>query len=295
MIKNEKMADIMLIVTAVIWGTGFIGTEYAIETGAKTSLIIAMRFLIAGGLLGLINYQQVTKINKETFKVGLFAGSLLFMSFYLQTLGQGMTTVSNSSFLTSTNVVMVPFIVWFFTKKRPSNKYFILGATAFLGAGILTWNFVEGFSFKIGDILVVMSAMGFACHIAYLGIYGKDKNSVQLTFLQMAIAGILAFIFMVVFDKEAMDVEIVFKALPSVTFLAVFCSCICYYFQTTAQQFTSPSKASIFLCTEGLFGSIFAVILGIDNLTIQLIIGGIVILSSVILAEVDINWTKKRS
>lgn len=295
MIKNEKTADIALIITAIIWGTGFIGTEYAIETGAAASLIIAMRFIIAGFILGVINFKQLLKIEKDTLILGVFAGTILFFSFYLQTLGQSMTSVSNSSFLTSTNVVMVPFIVWIFTKERPKLKYFILGFTAFLGAAILSVDFSEGIHLNVGDILVFVATMGFACHIAFLGMFSKGKNANQLTFLQMAVAGVLAFIFMATFDKQAMNLEIAIKAFPSVSYLAIFSSCICYYFQTTAQQHTAPSKAAIFLCTEGFFGSLFAVLLGFDPLTTTLVVGGFIIITSVILAEVDFDMLKKES
>lgn len=294
MIKNEKMADIALIVTAIIWGTGFIGTEYAIEAGASASLIISMRFLLAGLILGGINFYELKNIDKKTLQVGIIAGTILAFSFYLQTAGQSLTSVSNSSFLTSTNVVIVPFIVWFFTKQRPKTKYFVLGTTAFLGAAVLSVDFSEGIHLNTGDILVFIATCGFACHIAFLGIFGKDKNSNQLTFLQMSVAGIVAFMFMLIFDRGAMDMEIAKKAFPPIAYLAVFSSCICYYLQTTAQQHTAPSKTAIFLCTEGLFGSIFAVILGLDSLTTKLVLGGFIIISSVILAEVDFEHLFRR-
>lgn len=294
MIKNSKVADIALLITAIIWGTGFIGTEYAIATGAKTSLIITMRFLIAGIILGVIYYKSLKKIDKGTLKVGFIAGAMLFAGFYLQTLGQSRTTVSNSSFITATNVVMVPFIVWFFTKEKPRTKYFILGAMALLGSAVLTVNFAEGLSFQLGDLFVFSSAICFALHIAYLGIWGQGKDSKHLTFLQMIVSGVFALIFMLIFDREAIDIVIIKAALPSTAYLAVFSSCVCYYLQTTAQQHTSPSKTGIILCLEGFFGSVFAVLLGIDQLTATLVVGGAIILSSAILSEVELPRFKKR-
>ncbi len=287
MIKNKKVADIALVITAIIWGTGFIGTEYAIGTGAKTSLIITMRFLIAGIALGLVYFKSIKSIDKATFKVGLIAGAMLFAGFYLQTHGQSQTTVSNSSFITATNVVMIPFIVWAITKKKPKTKYFILGITALIGIGILTLDLKQAFVFQVGDFLVFLSAVCYAVHIAYLGIWGKGKDSKHLTFLQMIVTGILALIFMVVFDREAINVEIIKAAFPSTTYLAIFSSCICYYLQTTAQQYTSPSKTGIILCMEGFFGSVFAVLLGMDKLTVAIVVGGGIILSSVILSELE--------
>ncbi|MFI3175301.1 MAG: DMT family transporter [Bacillota bacterium] len=287
MIKDEKTASIALMVTAIIWGTGFIGTEYAIQAGAEASLIISMRFGIAGMLLGMINYRLIRHMDFATFKVGVIAGIILFFGFYLQTVGQSLSTVSNSSFLTSTCVVIVPFVVWAISKKPPRPKYFILGTTSLCGAGILTLNFSEGLHFQIGDIFVLIAAACFAIHISYLGIFGKGKNPIVMTFLQMMVAGIFAFLFMMVFDRKALDFEIVKKALPSTTYLALTSSCLCYYLQTIAQQYASPAKTGLILCTEGLFGCIFAIILGMDPLTWRIVLGGAVIMCSVVLAEMD--------
>lgn len=295
MIKNSKSADIALIITAIIWGTGFIGTEFAINTGAKTSLIIAMRFLFAGIILFFVYLKELKSLDRKTLKIGITAGIILFFGFYFQTLGQSNTTVSNSSFLTSTNVVMVPFLVWFVTKKAPSTKFFILAFTALLGIGVLTLDFSSNFSFNIGDIMVLCSALCFAIHIAFLGIFANNLNSKLLTFLQMITAGIVSLIFMLVFDTQAIDFTIIKMAFLPTLYLATFSSCICYYLQTTAQQFTTPSKAGIFMSMEGLFGSIFSVILKIDTLTINLVIGGSIILLSVILSEVNINLKPKKN
>lgn len=293
MIKNSKSADIALIITAIIWGTGFIGTEYAIDTGAKTSLIIAMRFLFAGIILLFVYLKDVKTIKLPTLKIGVSAGVMLFFGFYFQTLGQSTTTVSNSSFLTATNVVMVPFLVWFVTKKAPSTKFFVLAFTALIGIGVLTLDFATGFSFKAGDITVLCSAFCFAVHIAFIGIYAKNLSSKQMTFLQMITAGIIAFLFMIIFDRSAIDFDIIKAAFLPTLYLATFSSCICYYLQTTAQQYTTPSKAGIFMSMEGLFGSVFSVMLGIDTLTSNLAIGGTIILASVVLSEVDFSFMKK--
>lgn len=295
MIKNSKTADIALILTAIIWGTGFIGTEYAIETGAKTSLIIAMRFLFAGIILLFVYIKDVKNIQKKTFKIGVIAGIILYFGFYFQTLGQSNTTVSNSSFLTATNVVMVPFLVWIVTKKPPSKKFFYLAFLALIGIGILTLDVSSGFSFKTGDIMVLCSAFCFAVHIAFLGIFANDLNSKQMTFLQMMTAGVVAVLFLVIFDAKAIDFDIIKSAFLPTLYLATFSSCVCYYLQTTAQQFTTPSKAGIFMSMEGLFGSVFSVMLGIDMLTTNLVIGGTIILSAVILSEVDFKFNKKNA
>ncbi|MFI3114535.1 MAG: DMT family transporter [Clostridia bacterium] len=288
---NKKTADIAMIITAIIWGTGFIGTEIAIEAGAKTSLIVAMRFVFAGIILLCVNFKDVKTIQKSTFKIGVIAGVMLFLGFYFQASGQAMTTVSNSSFLTATNVVIVPFLVWAVTKKPPSFKYFVLAFTTLIGASILTMDTTVGISFNQGDFLVLCSAFCFAIHIVHLSIFAKDLNSKQMTFLQMMTIGVVGTAYILIFERSAIDFEIIKQIFLPTMYLATFCSCVCYYLQTTAQKFTTASKAGLFLGLEGLFGSVFSVMLGMDKLTTNLFLGGTIIIASVILSE--INFSKK--
>lgn len=287
MIKNNKTAIIALWITAVVWGTGFVGTDFALQTGASALLITSMRFLIASFILLIIFNKKLLSIKISTIKTGTIAGILLLGGFTLQTFGQSLTTVSNSSFITSTTVIMVPFIVWIIEKKRPEIKYFILALTAMIGACILTVDFNSGFELNMGDIIVLISAGCFAMHIAYLGKAGKGLDSTHLTFIQLTTIGILSFILLILFEAKTTSIDTIIAVIPSTVYLALFSSCLCYYFQTTAQQYTKSSKAALILCMEGFFGSLFAIILGIDTLTTSVFIGGACIITSVILSEVD--------
>lgn len=294
MIHNEKSANIALIVTALVWGTGFIGTEQAIQLGAKTSLIITLRFFVSALSLGIIYQKSLLHIKKNTLITGFISGILLFLGFYIQTFGQALTTVSNSAFLTTTNVIMIPFIVWCVTKKIPQLKYFILATTCMFGVGILTLDFSDMIRFQVGDIFIIVAAFAFACQISYLGIAGKGQNVNHLTFIQMSTVSLLAFCYMILFDREAMNAETAIQILPATVYLGLSCGSLGYYLQTAAQQYASPSKTGIILCMEGLSGCVFSVMLGIDPLTTRLVIGGFIIITSVILAELDWTvWKKK--
>lgn len=64
-------------------------------------------------------------MKKEHLKGGIVIGLFLFLAFYVQTVGLQYTTPSNNAFITASNVVMVPFLWWIISKKRPSLKIFI--------------------------------------------------------------------------------------------------------------------------------------------------------------------------
>lgn len=65
----------------------------------------------------------------------------------------------------------------------------------------------------------------------------------------------------------------------------LFSTCLCYFLQTFAQKHTTPAQAGVLLSTEGLFGSLFSVLLGLEIVSVNLIIGGVIIMASIILTE----------
>lgn len=291
--------DLMLLIVAIIWGTGFIATEYAIDAGFSPLMIMAGRFSVAALTLLVFTAKHIKKISKKEWFRGSIAGVLLFLGFFFQTFGQSMTTVSNSAFLTATNVVFVPFIAWVLTKHKPQNKVFFLALTTFIGVAVLTVNFSGGFSMNIGDVYVFICAIMFATHIAYLSVAVDGNDPLRISFIQLAIASLLAIIGVIAYGPGDLSIVNFSLGVPSILFLGLFSTCLCFFMQTSAQKRTTPGKTGIILSTESLFGTVFSVILGIEPLTSKIIVGGLIIMSAVVLTETDLSFfgkrTKKRS
>ncbi len=287
-------ADFMLLLVAIIWGVGFIATEYAIDSNLHPIYIMAGRFGIAALFLLIFVNKKITQIKKSQWLKGSIAGVFLFLGFFFQTLGQSMTTVSNSAFLTATNVVFVPFIAWLITKRRPKTKVFFLAAVTFLGIAVLTVDTFNISSLNIGDFYVFLCAIAFASHIAYVSVAVKDSDPLLITFIQMLTVAILSFAGILIIRPTNLA-EIHFSyGLSAVLFLGLFSTCLCFLLQTSAQKRTTPGKAAIILSTESLFGTIFSVVIGFESMTAKIIIGGLIIFTSVVLTEIDLPLRSKR-
>ena len=102
MMKNIKFkADVMLLLVAIIWGSGFIATEYAINANMTPLIILAFRFTIAALVLFIFMAKKIKEISRKEWVRGGIAGVILFFAFYFQTIGQSLTTISNSAFITA--------------------------------------------------------------------------------------------------------------------------------------------------------------------------------------------------
>ncbi len=294
--RQDRRADWTLLLVALIWGTGFIATEYALRSGMRTTLMMPLRFLMAALMLLPFVWRRLCAASQRTLAYGCGAGVILCAAFYAQTCGQARTSVSHSAFLTATNVIIVPFIVWGITGKRPVARLFMLAIGTLIGMGILTLGGQQSGASLGGDLLVLLCAALFALHVAYLGLSPGRTDALLIAFLQMATAGIVSAVVLLGFDRGALIGVPWRAALGPVLYLACFSTCLCFALQTWAQQRTSPAKASILLAAEGLFGSLFSVMLGFEPLTAPLFIGGLIIALCVALVEVDfssVRWAKK--
>lgn len=291
--KFEMNADLMLVLVAIIWGCGFIGIEIALNANMSAFLIMAFRFSIAALVLLAFSLKDLKQITKSEWIKGSIAGVLLFTGFYLQTMGQALTTVSNSAFITATYVIMVPFIAWVITKKKPSLKIVILAFVMLIGVGVLTISPEQGFKLNFGDVLILLCAVGFAGHVSYVELAVSGSSPKIITFIQISVAAILSIVGLFIFDYKAIVVADYSVGFPAVVFLGVFSTCLCFFMQTSAQKRTSAAKVGIILSTEGFFGTLFSIILGLEPLTTKIVIGGIIILTTVILAETKLPLKRK--
>lgn len=287
--SKEYFYSAMLFVVAFIWGSGFIATQIALDANFSSAFIMVCRFTIASLILLLLFNKKLKDINKDDIRGGSIAGVFLFMSFTFQTYGLMYTSPSSNAFLTATNVVLVPFFSWALFKTRPQTKVFVSAIMCLIGVSILSVDFNEGLSsFGLGEILTLCGAVSFACHTMALGKYSKTMDINKLVFLQLLTASILSLMLFLLVDRDVSQFVPV-KSHLAIFYLAIFSTCIAYFLQTASQRYVSESTTAVIISTESLFASFLSVMLGFEVMTYNLILGGILILLSVVIAEVDFS------
>ncbi|NMP36679.1 MAG: DMT family transporter [Clostridiales bacterium] len=290
-IKNRKPAAMAaLFVTAIVWGTGFIATQMSIDAGFSSGNIMLLRFGTATVAMLLIFNRKLFPVTKKELKCGAIVGFFLFSGFYTQVWGLNFTSLSHNGFLTAVNVVLVPFIAWLIMKKRPSVKVFVSSAVCLGGVMVLTYT-GDRISFNRGDILTVLCAVLFATHIAYTQKCAEEIDTAKLTFLQMLFAFIYAIPVFLAFDMRSLagcDIS----GLPAVIYLGLFPTCLCFFLQTFAQKVIPAGPSAVVLCTESLWCSVLSVLLGYEAVTLNMVLGGAIILISIVMLEVKIKGKK---
>lgn len=284
--------DLFLLLTAIIWGTGFIGVHFALETGLPTGMIVTLRMIFGALFMLPFSIKGLRSISKKQVLHGVIAGIFLSLATVIQTVGLQYTTVSNNAFLTTTNVIFVPFICWLVFKKRPALKTFIAVAVGFLGMSILTRVFDTTIQFNIGDILTLISAVLFASHIVYVAYASADTNPSTFTFIQLLTSALVGFVYMLVAQSPLPSWQPEFGlGILATVYLGIFCTALAFFLQCYAQQHTPPSKVALILSLESVSASVFSILLGLEPLQPTLMIGGGIIMLSIVLLQ----WKGKRS
>ncbi|NLW22509.1 MAG: DMT family transporter [Tissierellia bacterium] len=288
--RRALYADLSLLMVAAIWGSGFVVTKNSLEH-ITPFYLLSYRFLISFLLMGVVFFKRLKKAKLRDWKAGFLIGIFLFGGFATQTVGLNYTTAGKQAFITATNVVMVPFIYWAISKKRPDIYEVVAVILCFIGIGVLSYESNLGFGY--GEFLTFICAIFFALHISSIGYFSKEHDPVVLSVIQILVAGIFSTFCALFFEPKlaSMPRETMF----SVLYLALFSTLIAFLVQNVAQKYTSSTHAAIILSLEAVFGGLFSLIFLKERFTIRFLIGCLSIFISIITTETKWSFLKKGS
>jgi len=285
--KKSILADMSLLIVAIFWGGGFIAVKDALDS-LTPFYIMTMRFGISVIIMIFIFRKKIKLITRNELKIGTLVGLLLFLGFAAQTVGMKYTTAGKNAFLTGTNVVIVPFLYWVISKKKPDCYSLTSAFMCFIGIGMLTLD--GGIHIGLGDSLTLLCAVFFAAHIVSVGFFIKKMDAILLIIIQLGIAAVLSTIAALIY--EPMPQPLSSNTMFAIGYLAIFSTMIAFFIQNVAQKYTTPTHAAIILCLESVIGSILSVIMLKEIFTSKMILGCLTIFIAIITTETKWNFLK---
>ena len=172
--KKENFSKFLLLLVAMIWGSGFPATKIILDSGIQPFEFLAIRFFITAIVMFIIMRIKKIKVENNERNLGIVAGVVLFSAFAFQTVGLVYTTASKNAFITGANVIFVPYIAWVFTKEKPKWIYILSSIICFIGIGFLS--FEKNLTINFGDFLTFICSICFALQIVVIGSRIKNKN-----------------------------------------------------------------------------------------------------------------------
>jgi len=279
-------AELSLALVALIWGSTFTMTKYALDF-LDPILLLFFRNLIAFLFMALIFYRTVLHSDRKTLINGLILGFFLFIGYATQTIGLQYTTASKTGFITGLSVVIVPLLSGLILKKLPSLLTNIGVALATIGLALVSLNFQEQFLLSYGDFLVLICAFAFAAHVVLVGKFAPDMSASLLTIFQLG--GIALACGLMGFTTESLPRSIPWQVWLIIIFLALFATAGAFLIQLWAQKVTSPTKTILIFSLEPVFSAVFAYYFLHEYLTTKGLIGCTLIFLATILASWEEN------
>ena len=287
--KKSRIAELGLLVTAIIWGSAFVVVKNTTEA-VSTNYLLAIRFLIAAVVLSAIFFKSLKKFDFLYLKNGLILGGLLYFSFYLQTVGIQYTTAGNNAFLTAVYVVLVPFLYWIVRRQCPKNYQLFAAFVCIIGIGLLSLQ--NDFTINIGDLLSLLCGVAFCAQIVAVSIFTERQDPILLSILQFLFSGLFALIAAVLF--EPFPSQIGTDAVLGLLFLGIFSTAIAFGLQTVCQKYTSASKASLLMSLESFFGCLSGIIFLHEPVTPKVLAGFGLIFLAILISETKLSFLSRK-
>ena len=128
---STKKANLILTTCSMAWGTSYIFMKLGIE-GLSPLMLMALRTGIAFLILVLIFFKRLLNVNKRLLLYSAITGFLLFTNLTPILYGLNTITASQSGFILSTTVVLVPVIHAVISRRLPAHhvRLGIIGTVA---------------------------------------------------------------------------------------------------------------------------------------------------------------------
>lgn len=283
-VKRNKslLSQIGLMFAAFSWGTTFIVVKNTL-ININPIILVGYRFLLASLIMFPFLIYSKKNMLKNISK-GFLLGIFLWLLYAPQTLGLKYTSASNSVLITGLFIVFVPFIGYFLFKKIPSVNQILAVGVAIVGFWLLTGGL---HNINIGDVLTIITAASYAVHILIADKLVKNNfDPYILSFQQFLFVGLFSLLAGLLF-KLPFNIGNS-QILGVIIFLTIIPGLLAFVIQLVAQKYVSPIKVALIFAMEPVFGVLAAIIIGKETLLINKIFGGLFIVISMFIAELNI-------
>jgi drug/metabolite transporter (DMT)-like permease len=276
--RTTLLATAALLAMTACWGSTFFLIKDLLDR-VPTLDFLAVRFAIASIVLLIAAPRAVARLSPETRKRAAVLGLLYGVAQILQTAGLAHTAASVSGFITGMYVVATPLFAALLLGTRITPLTWAAVALAAVGLGILT---LDGFAVGYGEAITLVAALLYALHIVGLGAWSSPSEALGMSILQIVV---IAAVCLVATAPDGVVLPATVSDWLSVAYMAIFAGALAMLGQTWAQAHLPATRTAIIMSMEPVFAAFFAVLVGNESPTLRMVVGGLVVLSAMLIVE----------
>jgi drug/metabolite transporter (DMT)-like permease len=272
-------ADLLLLLTAIIWGSGFISQRVAAQH-VSPFFFNGSRFILASLVLLPISHLY-RKMDREMLRWSLLGGALLFLAATPQQAGLRWTTAANAGFITGLYVIIVPLILLVVWKQKLSWITWVSAIIAVVGVKMLSSP--GAMKLSLGDGLVLVSAFLWAVHVIVVGKAALRLDLLAFSNGQFIVCGLLNLLVSLFFDlPTAANLNASWLA---ILYAGVFPVAVGFTLQVIGQKHAPTADAALILSLESVSAAVFGFFLLGEGLEMAQVIGCGLILLAIVLVQ----------
>jgi drug/metabolite transporter (DMT)-like permease len=286
-VPRSLKAHLLLVLMTLIWGSTFVLIKQALNDSSPL-VLNAVRMALAGVLLAIFYWKQITKLTRPALIAGVTVGFFLYLGYALQTSGLRLTTPSKSAFLTGTSTVMVPLLlvaIW----RTHIHLWRVVGIVlALAGLFLMTVpgggaNLADFAKVNLGDILSIGCAVGFAFHIVFVGRASQRFPFEQIAVLQISTAAVLMAVTAPLLEHPHFHPN--GTVIATILITGIFGTAVAFTVQAWAQQFTPATHTALIFNLEPVFAWLTSFVYLKERLGLRAGAGALLILGGVLVSE----------
>ena len=275
---TSLLATASLLAVTACWGSTFFLIKDLLDRIPVLDFL-AVRFAVATVALVVMFPRALGRLGAEARRRAVVLGVLYGVAQILQTAGLAQTPASVSGFITGMYVICTPLLAAPLLKQRIGTTTWGAVLLAVSGLAVLT---LSGLSVGYGEALTLLAAFLYALHIVGLGAWSRAEDAMGMTIVQLAVITVICLV------ATAPDGVVLPERLgdwASVLYMAVFAAALALAAQTWAQAHLPPTRTAIIMSMEPVFAALFAVLLGGEDATMRMLVGGSMVLTAMLIVE----------
>lgn len=272
-----------LLLVTLVWGATF--PILKIATAQLSGVeVCALRFVIAAVCMAPFAW----RVARRTWLDGGLLGALVLVSYVLQAYGLQTISSNRSAFLTSLNVLMVPFLgALFGNRLRPV----AVGAAALACAGIalMSW---DGGADLLADLATVLGALGYALYVIVLSQRAARHQPRQLAATQTVWMALLGCLWMLgnawaadggLQTLQSLPQRVDLEIFLGLLYLGAVATAAMLFLQARAQRYVAADQAALVYAMEPVFAALFAWLWLAEGLGAMAALGAVLVVIAVVL------------
>ena len=287
--RRLELADLMLLVTVVIWSLNFTVTKYALNHGFKPLAYSGVRFAAAAVLFVGVTWARERSFRITRADLLFLAGAALIGIFLNQVTfvyGTKLTTAAIVALIFGTMPILTAIFARLGGIEELHPRFWLAALTCFGGVVLVALGAEGGISGDLwGYLLALLGAITWAAYSVAIAPLMRRYTASRLSAYALTIGAIPL---LAVGSPQLTSQD--YGSLPTLVWVAYAFAVVGPLFVTNLLWFNAidrvgPSRAALYTNLQPFLGAIFALLILSESMTRLQVVGGLLIAAGIVLSR----------